>query len=67
VTLPHEPSALPLRSRIESLLAVEATVFEQLVAVAPDQWWAVFYPIWEAVGPLSREAARERARAGAAA
>ena len=58
---------LPLRSRIEALLAAEAEVFEEFVAAAPEQWWAVFHPIWEAVGPLPRAAARERLRAGAAA
>ncbi len=67
VTLAHEDSELPLRSRIEALLAAEAEVFEEFVAAAPEQWWAVFHPIWEAVGPLPRAAARERLRAGAAA
>jgi lauroyl/myristoyl acyltransferase len=64
VTIPHRESSLPLRSRIEALLAAEAAVFEDFVATAPEQWWAVFYPIWETVGPLSRQAARERSGAG---
>ena len=64
VTLPPEESSLSLRSRIEALLVAEAVVFEELVSMAPEQWWAVFYPIWEAVGPLSREAARKRLPAG---
>ena len=64
MTIPHEESGLPLRSRIEALLVAEATVFEDLVAAAPEQWWAVFYPIWDAVGPLSRPAARQRVSAG---
>lgn len=63
LTIPHEESQLPLRSRIDALLAAEAAVFEDYVAAAPEQWWAVFYPIWEAVGPLSRRAARRRVRA----
>jgi lauroyl/myristoyl acyltransferase len=64
VTIPHQESSLPLRTQIEMLLAREAAVFEDFVAVAPQQWWAAFYPIWEAVGPLSRRAARDRVRAG---
>jgi lauroyl/myristoyl acyltransferase len=67
VTLVHHASDLPLRSRIEALLADEAAVFEEFVGMAPEQWWAVFYRIWEGVGPLSRAAARERALVGAAA
>jgi hypothetical protein len=23
-----------------------AAAFERVVAVAPEQWWAVFFPIW---------------------
>ena len=34
----------------------EARAFEDLVAPAPEQWWSVFYPIWEAVGPRPRGA-----------
>ncbi len=56
VTLPHPPADLPRRARIESLMEAEARAFEDLIAPAPEQWGAVFYPIWEAVGPLSRGA-----------
>lgn len=54
VTLPHPPLDLPHRARIEALLAAEARVFEDLVAAAPEQWWTVFYPIWDDVGPRPR-------------
>lgn len=67
VTLGHPPADVPLRPRIEALLAAQAEVFEDLVAVAPEQWWSVFYPIWDSVGPMSREGARRRQGVGAAA
>lgn len=57
VTLPHPPADLPRRARIEALLQAEARAFEDLVAPAPEQWWSVFYPIWEAVSPRPRGAA----------
>jgi KDO2-lipid IV(A) lauroyltransferase len=34
------------RERVEAFIAAEARVFERFIADAPDQWWAVFYPIW---------------------
>ena len=34
------------RAQVEALLAEEAAAFERLVADAPEQWWAVFFPIW---------------------
>jgi hypothetical protein len=35
-----------------------ARAFEEMIADAPDQWWAVFFPIWEDVeAELSRVAA----------
>jgi KDO2-lipid IV(A) lauroyltransferase len=36
----------PLRDRVKAFLDNEARAFERLVAVAPDQWWAVFFRIW---------------------
>lgn len=56
-TLEPPPAGLPRRERVERLLAAEARAFENLVAPAPEQWAAVFHPIWEAVGPLARGAA----------
>ncbi len=54
VTLPHPPADLSRRARIEALLEAEAQAFEKMVAAAPEQWWTVFFPIWEAVGPRPR-------------
>jgi KDO2-lipid IV(A) lauroyltransferase len=34
------------RQRIEATLAAEARAFEELIALAPEQWGAVFFPIW---------------------
>ena len=54
VTLPHPPADLPRRARVEALLAATAAAFEDLVAEAPEQWWTVFFPIWDDVGPRPR-------------
>jgi phosphatidylinositol dimannoside acyltransferase len=53
VPVPAEGSR---RERIEVTIAAEAAAFERLIARAPDQWTAVFAPIWpdleaEAAGP----------------
>ena len=34
------------RERVTGFLAAEAAAFERVVATAPDQWWAIFFPIW---------------------
>ncbi|HWP63243.1 MAG TPA: hypothetical protein VNO86_07225 [Candidatus Binatia bacterium] len=34
------------RERVEAILAAEARAFERLIATAPEQWWAVFFPLW---------------------
>jgi len=65
VTLPHPPADLPRRARVEALLAATAAAFEDLVAEAPEQWWTVFFPIWEAVGPRPRARASETAASAA--
>ncbi len=54
ITLPHPPLDLPRRARIEALLQAEARAFENFVAIAPEQWWTVFYPIWDGVEPRPR-------------
>ena len=60
VTLPLPPAELPRRERVQRLLADEAAAFEDFVASAPEQWWTVFFPIWDAVGPRPRANARSR-------
>ena len=42
------------RARVEALLMQEVAVFERLVADAPEQWWAVFFPIWPDLAPEPR-------------
>jgi KDO2-lipid IV(A) lauroyltransferase len=34
------------RERVTAVLASLAAAFERIVASAPEQWWAVFFPIW---------------------
>ena len=34
------------RDRIGGTLAAEARAFEQVIANAPEQWMAIFFPIW---------------------
>jgi lauroyl/myristoyl acyltransferase len=34
------------RERVTATMTVIAAAFEQIVADAPEQWWAVFFPIW---------------------
>jgi KDO2-lipid IV(A) lauroyltransferase len=42
------------RARVEALLTEEASAFERLIADAPEQWWAVFFPIWPDLVPEPR-------------
>jgi lauroyl/myristoyl acyltransferase len=35
------------KERLAGFLANQARAFEKLIAVAPEQWWALFFPIWE--------------------
>ncbi len=34
------------RERVTAFLVAEAAAFQALIATAPDQWWAAFFPIW---------------------
>jgi len=34
------------RQRVETTIAAEAAAFERMIAHAPDQWGAIFAPIW---------------------
>jgi hypothetical protein len=36
---------------VEAFLATSAAIFEAIVSEAPEQWWAVFYPIWPDLSP----------------
>ncbi len=44
--LPSPPAEGTRRERASAILDSEARAFERAVAVAPEQWWAVFFPIW---------------------
>lgn len=50
------PAAGSRRERVEAVLAAEARVFERVIADAPEQWWAVFMPIWPEVSNHDEEA-----------
>ena len=43
VPLPAEGTR---RERVSAFLAAEARAFERFIAAAPEQWLAVFHPIW---------------------
>ena len=40
------PAGGTRREQITAFLTAEVAAFERLIAKAPDQWWAVFFPIW---------------------
>jgi hypothetical protein len=40
------PAAGTRRERVTTTMTRLAAAFEDLIADAPDQWWAVFFPIW---------------------
>jgi KDO2-lipid IV(A) lauroyltransferase len=42
------PDAGSRRERVTAYLAAEARAFEHHIAVAPEQWFAIFFPIWRA-------------------
>jgi KDO2-lipid IV(A) lauroyltransferase len=34
------------RERVTGYLQNQARAYERIIATAPDQWWAIFFPIW---------------------
>ncbi len=40
------PTAGSRRERVTAFLDQQARIFERQIAQAPEQWWAVFFPIW---------------------
>lgn len=46
-----EPIELPAkgtrRERLAGFMANQARAYERLIADAPEQWWTLFFPIWE--------------------
>ena len=53
VPLPADGSR---RERVTGYLAAEARAFEHNVASAPEQWFAIFFPIWHAEAAASSPA-----------
>jgi lauroyl/myristoyl acyltransferase len=43
--IPTPPDG-PRRERVTTAMASVAEAFERIIADAPEQWWAVFFPIW---------------------
>ena len=43
--IPMPPDG-PRRERVMTATASVAAAFERIIADAPEQWWAVFFPIW---------------------
>lgn len=50
------PSDGRLRARAMAVLTSIARAVEDGVSEAPDQWWAVFFPIWPDLAPAERAA-----------
>lgn len=44
------------RERLAAFLAAEARAFERAIADAPEQWWTLFFPIWEVSSGARAEA-----------
>lgn len=61
VPLPAEGSR---RERVTAYLEAEARVFERHIAAAPEQWLAIFHPLWPDLeaAPVPRAALVEAAR-----
>jgi len=49
IEVPASPpgAAESRRERASAFLDAEARAFERAVADAPDQWWTLFFPIWD--------------------
>lgn len=48
------PDAGSRRERVTGFLRAEAAAFERLIEVAPEQWWAIFHPLWPDLAEPSR-------------
>jgi lauroyl/myristoyl acyltransferase len=51
------------RERIAATLRAEAAAFEELIASAPDQWAAIFFPIWPDLAGTEADATARKAPA----
>ena len=41
------PATGTTRERLAGFMAAQARAFERAVADAPEQWWTMFFPIWD--------------------
>src|SRR5205823_1351259 len=46
------------REKLASLIAQQVAAFERVVADGPEQWWTLFFPIWEDIDGSPTETAR---------
>ena len=53
------------RERVTAYLDAEARAFERHIAAAPEQWLAIFHPLWPDLEPAPAHAARRTNRATA--
>ena len=53
------------RERVTTTMTLLAAAFEDLIADAPEQWWAVFFPIWPDLEALAAGIAVPPAEAAA--
>jgi KDO2-lipid IV(A) lauroyltransferase len=61
------PVAVPAngsrRERVTATMTAIAGAFEEVIEDAPEQWWAVFFPIWpdlEGAAPAGRDGRKGR-------
>jgi KDO2-lipid IV(A) lauroyltransferase len=45
------------REQLTAFMAAEARAFERAIADAPEQWWTVFFRIWDDMPPATGTAA----------
>ncbi len=62
VELVPMPAEGTRRERVMAATQALAGAFERVVATAPEQWWAVFFPIWPDLEEATTTAAPRRAR-----
>ena len=53
------------RERVTTTMTRLAAAFEDLIADAPEQWWAIFFPIWPDLEADVTGAATPEAKAAA--
>ncbi len=49
------PEGATRRDRVTGGMAALASAMEEAIAVAPEQWWSVFFPIWPDLDPEAEQ------------